>query len=237
ELRERLRGRRKGVTVPARRDLLRSQFAPPRDPAHAVDAEHLAERFGLFMIILLGEIVISVGTGALDSAHEDLAYWLSVGGGLVLAGALWWVYFTSAAEMNRRLLAASGGNPLLAHTLYAGGHLVPAFSLLVIAAGVTLSLRDHPPGVASWLVTCGLAGYLAGTRVLAAMRHRWYAGLLRIVLLAATVCLALLGRVLIQPAVVAVAAGWALGAALAVSALQPVLRRLGGDPLRHLRAR
>src|SRR5262249_18516761 len=67
-------------------------LAPPRDPRWAVDAAHLAERFGLFMIILLGELVVAVGGAALDRPADDLGYWLALVGGLVLAGALWWVY-------------------------------------------------------------------------------------------------------------------------------------------------
>jgi low temperature requirement protein LtrA len=188
------------------------------------------------MIILLGEIMISVGAAALDRPAQDLAYWLSLGGGLVLATALWWIYFNSAATINETLLKASGGNPQLANTIYAGGHLVPAFSLLVIAAGVNLSLHDDPPAGASWLVTGGLAAYLAGTRVLSVASRRWYAGLLRLLVLAATAGLALLDQVLIPPAVVAVAACWAVGAAVIVMTHhRDALDQLGEDPLAFLR--
>jgi low temperature requirement protein LtrA len=204
-----------------RAELLRAQLAPPTDGSRALDAGHLAERFGLFMIILLGELVLTVGAAALDHPTRDLGYWLSLIGGLVLAGALWWVYFDSAADINEQLLRASGGNPALAHSLYAAGHLIPAFALLVVAAGVNLSLHEHPPAAASWLTTIGLAAYLAGTRAFtASSNRRWYAVALRFVAMAATVCLALLDRVLVAPAVVAVAAGWAVGAAAIVTAFR-----------------
>jgi low temperature requirement protein LtrA len=219
-----------------RREALRAQFVPPADAAHAVDAGHLAERFGLFVIILLGEIVVSIGGAALDRPDEDLAYWLSLGGGLVLAAALWWIYFNSAADIGERLLVASGGNPALANNLYAAGHLVPAFSLLAIAAGVNLALHADPPTAAPWLVTGGLTGYIAGTRALSALRRQWYAGLARVLVLAATAGLALLQHVLTAPAVVVVTAGWAAGAAAVVTwSRRGVLRRLGDDPLAFLR--
>ncbi|MET7402074.1 low temperature requirement protein A [Dactylosporangium sp. NPDC005572] len=218
-----------------RRERLEAQITPPADRAVAVDAAHLAERFGLFMIILLGEVVISVGGAALDRGEEDLGYWLSLGGGLVLAGALWWIYFHSMASLNERLLVASGGNPSLAHTLYASGHLMPAFALLVVAAGVNLSLHDDPPKAAAWLVTAGLAAYLAGTRVLAPARRHWYGGLVRMLVLGGTACLALLANVLVTPAVVAVAAGWAVLVAVAVTLTRPALDRFGDDPLAFLR--
>ncbi|WP_214409530.1 low temperature requirement protein A [Sphaerisporangium fuscum] len=221
---------------PGRRDLLLAQLNAPRDQAHAVDAAHLAERFGLFMIILLGEIVISVGSGALERPEQDLTYWLGLGGGLLLAAALWWVYFTSAADINERLLMASGGNPALAHTLYAGGHIMPAFSLLVVAAGVGLSLRGDAPTGALWLVTGGLAGYLAGTRVLTAMRRNWYAAPARVLTLGATASLAGLGHFLVAPVVVAAAACWTAGVAVFVTVTgRDVLRLAGEDPTAFLR--
>ena len=215
---------------------LRSQFAPPSNPAQAVDAAHLSERFGLFMIILLGELVITVGTAALDRPEQDLAYWLSVVGGLVLAAALWWVYFASAADLNERMLSMSGGNPALAYSLYAAGHLTPAFALVVIAAGVNLSLHEDPPGTAAWFITAGLTIYLGGTRVFSSGARRWYTPLVRLAAIAATVDLALLERVLIAPAVVAVAAGWAVGAAVVVTVSQRgALRRLEKDPVAFFR--
>lgn len=100
------------------------------------------------MVILLGEIVISVGNAALTQPTDpttEAARWLALGGGLVLAGTLWWLYFTSSADINQRILTASGGNPALAYTIYATGHLLPAFALLAIAAGINLSLHPHHP--------------------------------------------------------------------------------------------
>jgi len=67
----------------------------------------------------------------------------------VLAAALWWIYFTSAAEIYERLLGLSGGNPTLAYSLYAAGHVPPAFALLLVAAGVNLSLLEPAPSTAA----------------------------------------------------------------------------------------
>lgn len=221
---------------PRRGERWRLFFAPPRDPNLAVDSAHLAERFGLFMILLLGELVITVGTAALERPADDLAYWLALAGGLVLAGALWWVYFTSAAEIYERMLDLSGGNPALAYSLYAGGHLVPAFALLLVAAGVNLSLHESPPQAAAWFTTAGLTMYLAGTRSFAAGSPRWYVGLARSATLAATVCLAFLDRVLPAPAVVAVIAVWAVLCAAATAVIRRrTLARLGDDPMAFLR--
>ena len=220
------RGRQRGPRR-SRADRIKALFKPPANAGIAVDAGHLAERFGLFMIILLGELVITVGGAALDRGEQDLSYWLSVLGGLVLAGALWWVYFDSAADVNERLLHMSGGNPALAYSLYAGGHLPPAFALLLIAAGVNLSLHEEPPGVAVWFVTVGLVVYFGGTRTFSPRSRKGWIWLPWLVLAAATACVALLGLVLSAPAVVAVAAGWAVAAAALVTLLRRgTVRRL-----------
>ncbi|MFJ7219066.1 low temperature requirement protein A [Amycolatopsis sp. NPDC098790] len=223
---------------PTREARWRSMWAPPRDPNLAVDSAHLAERFGLFMILLLGELVITVGTAALERPADDLAYWASLVAGLVMAGALWWLYFTSAARMYERMLDLSGGNPALAYSLYAGGHLFPAFALLLIAAGVNLSLHESPPQAAGWFTTVGLTLYLSGTRVFSAgPAGRWYGGVARVAVLAATVCLAFLGRVLPAPAVVVVVAAWAVGATVVAAGIRHrALDRFGADPVAFLRS-
>ncbi|MEV6830037.1 low temperature requirement protein A [Amycolatopsis sp. NPDC051102] len=220
---------------PTRETRLRDMLAGPRDPNLAVDSAHLAERFGLFMILLLGELVITVGTAALERPADDVAYWSATVGGLVLAGALWWVYFTSAAEISERTLGLSGGHPALAYSLYAGGHLTPAFALLLIAAGVNLSLHEAPPPAATWLITAGLGTYLAGTRVFAGGTRRWYQRWARVAAVAATVNLAFLGLLLPAPAMVVVIAAWGVAAAAVSSALRR--RRpedFGDNPLEFL---
>jgi low temperature requirement protein LtrA len=226
--------KRRAARERLREDRIAEQLRAPSDPARAVDAGHLAERFGLFMIILLGEIVITVGGSALDAVEQDRAYWLGLCGGLVLAGALWWIYFTSAADINERLLAASGGNPLLAHTLYAGGHLVPAYSLVVVAAGVSLSLHPDAPRAASWLMAGGIAAYLAGTRAFSAVRSG-YAAAVRVVVVAATVALGLLGNVVDAHFVVVVAAGWVVVGAVVVTLTRSARTRLADFSLASLR--
>ncbi|GAA4709421.1 low temperature requirement protein A [Phytohabitans rumicis] len=228
--------RRRAERGLSRADRLRAMFAPPKDAATAVDAAHLSERFGLFMIILLGELVITVGAAALDRPQQDSAYWLSMGGGLVLAGALWWVYFDTVAGVNERLLSMSGGNPALAYSLYAAGHFTPAFALLLVVAGVNLSLHEEPPGMASWFVAVGLTVYFGGARVFSSLPRRWWARPLRLAAIAATVNLGWLNQVLSAPGVVVVATVWTIGAAVAVSLLRRnMLRRLGEDPVAFFR--
>jgi low temperature requirement protein LtrA len=219
-----------------RDEALAEAFAAPARGELQVNAHHLAERFGLFMIIMLGEIVISVGSAAIVVHHPGVHYWLALLSGLILAAALWWVYFTSAVEIDEYVLRATGGNPAMAYGLYAGGHLLPAFGLLVIAAGVALALEEDPSRAAAWLITGGLAAYLAGTRAVSMVGRLRFGRFLRLVAVTATVCLALL-QVLISPAgVLMVATMWTVGVAIVVSSQRRfVLSQVVADPLHYFR--
>ena len=232
-----LGGRGRGRREPSSRATRwRELLTPPRHPNQALDSAHLSERFGLFMILLLGELVITVGGAVLERPSDDAGYWLVLAGGLVLAGALWWIYFTSAAEIYERLLGLSGGNPTLAYSLYATGHFPPAFALLLVAAGVNLSLQEPAPPTAAWFVTVGLTIYLVGTRAFSPGPTKWYVSLTRIALLAATVCLAFIDRVLPAPEVVAVVAAWAVVvAAVAGPVRHRALGLIGDSPAEFLR--
>ena len=146
-----------------RRAATATRRAGARRPGEALDPHHFAERFGLFLIILLGEVVVEAGrprstatsrAGRLGGARRAM----------VLAGALWWLYFDSAAELNLKVLELSGGSPTMARAIFAVGHMLPAFALLITAAGVGLLLEEDPPAIAYWLACVGIGIYLAGTR-------------------------------------------------------------------------
>jgi low temperature requirement protein LtrA len=216
----------------SRADTMAEALRRPIDPDRRLDAPHLAERFGLFMIILLGEIVISVGSAALGIPEQGWSFWVGLLSGLVLAAALWWIYFDSAAYINEYVLRASNGNPTVAYGIYAAGHLSPAFALLAIAAGVNLSLHDQPPTAAAWLVSGGLAAYLVGSRAFLSVGRQRFGRLIQVLTLAATVNLAQLHRLLPATAVIAILALWAVGAATIVSARRGgLLARIAANPL------
>ncbi|MGE5830028.1 MAG: hypothetical protein ACM30G_16955, partial [Micromonosporaceae bacterium] len=113
-----------------------------------------------------------------------------------------------------------------AYGIYAAGYLPPTFALLLIAAGGGLALQESPPAAAVWLVTIGLATYLAGIRGFD-LRGRNRRHLLQLLVIAATVSIALLNLLLVGPVVVAAAAAWAVGVAATMSRNRPdVLRRV-----------
>ena len=97
------------------------------DPNERLDPHHFAERFGLFLIILLGEVVISTASAEVG----DAASWGVLAAAMVLAAALWWLYFDAAAAINLKVLELSGGSPTMARAIFAAGHMLPAFSLIL----------------------------------------------------------------------------------------------------------
>jgi low temperature requirement protein LtrA len=137
----------------------------PTDPAEALDPHHFAERFGLFIIILLGEVVVSAGQTAIDGHVATFDGWAALVAAMIFAAALWWLYFDAAAEINLKVLEMSGGSPVIARAIFATGHMLPAFALLLMAAGVGLLLEPEQPRIAYALVSVGLGIYLLGTRV------------------------------------------------------------------------
>lgn len=185
----------------------------PTDPDEALDSHHFAERFGLFLIILLGEIVISAGDAAIEGETAPVGSWAALVAAMLMAAALWWLYFDSAAEMNLRVLDLSGGSQAMARGIFAAGHMLPAFSLIAIAAGLGLLLEGEPPALAYWLPCLGLGVYLIGTRVFFGARSR--AGRVwRVVLLIVTFMLGRLHETLSPHAYVYLLAAWSLGCAV-----------------------
>lgn len=194
----------------------------PRDPAEALDPGHFAERFGLFMIILLGEVVAQAGESAAALQTQTASSWASLVASVALAGALWWIYFDAAADLDLRVLELSGGSPTMARTIFATGHMVPAFALLLISGGVGLLAHADPPRIAYVLTTVGTGMYLASTQTLVRASSR-LAQLARVLATAGAFALGPLHNVLGPLSFLWLVAAWTAGtAALAsVTALRP----------------
>ena len=132
--------------------------------------DSLVERFGLFTIIVLGEVVVGVvdGIAAADGGWRALTTGILA---LTIGFALWWTYF----DFVGRRLPRPGSLPLLAWML---GHL--PVTLAIGASGAAMvSLIEHAddahtPTVISWLlagsVSLGLLSLVAVIDALADFR-------------------------------------------------------------------
>ena len=135
--------------------------------------------------------------------------WTALVAAMVLAGALWWLYFDSVADVNLRVLELSGGSPTMARAIFAVGHMLPAFALLITASGVGLLLEDDPPRIAYGFACTGVALYMLGTRVIRMGSGRVPAPV-RVLLVVATFALARLFHGLSGSAYLWLLTGWVL---------------------------
>ncbi|MFJ3926060.1 low temperature requirement protein A [Streptomyces sp. NPDC090022] len=98
---------------------------------------HIAERYGLFTIIVLGE-TIAASTVAVQSAldeHEALDLLLPIAaGGLLLVFAAWWIYF--AVPVHDRLRGNREAIP------WGYGHYVIFASAAAIGAGIEVAVEQ-----------------------------------------------------------------------------------------------
>ncbi|MFJ6697310.1 low temperature requirement protein A [Streptomyces sp. NPDC091272] len=98
---------------------------------------HVAERYGLFTIIVLGES-ITAATVAVQEAldeHDELGELLSLaGGGLLIVFAAWWIYFSSPAQDRLTSMRRA--------VQWGYGHLFILGSAAAIGAGIEVAVEQ-----------------------------------------------------------------------------------------------
>ncbi|MCX4430633.1 low temperature requirement protein A [Streptomyces mirabilis] len=129
----------------------------------------LTERFGLFIIIVLGETV----TGVVDGlAHEPTnALTLAVGLVAVVIGfGAWWTYFDFAGHRRPRPTRASTVQWMLVH--------MPLTAAVAAMGAAMVGLVEHAhdsrtPAATAWVLCGGAAVVLCATMVLATSLRVW----------------------------------------------------------------
>jgi low temperature requirement protein LtrA len=118
-------------------------LAVRRSPDRVFHPGHVAERYGLFTIIVLGETILAVSVGlrdALDGEGGPGSAPVVVAAALVIAFGLWWTYFDSLGRdaLTRHRRAAF---------LWGYGHYAVFAAVAAIGAGVQAQLHlvhdDH----------------------------------------------------------------------------------------------
>lgn len=136
-----------------------------RHHAHSlpIDRPHLVERMGLLAIIILGESVIAM-VASLDHSGWDLLDLSSAATGLLLIGAIWWIYFDSFPTLERAKRLSSAN--ILIFT-----HLILCMGLLILANMIRHTiLGDLDQATFALLAVTGLCCFYAGKQV-----PYWYA--------------------------------------------------------------
>ncbi len=152
---------------------------------------HIAERFSLFTLILLGESLLAAANSVIGARNSDAGADGLAGlaiAGIVVAAALWWVYFSR--EQGDRLTGSRRG--------FAFGyeHFVIFAAIGAVSAGIEVELdlltgeTEHlSPATASLAFTIPVALYLA-TAWAVLLRGRISRGASALVLLCAAAVLA-----------------------------------------------
>jgi low temperature requirement protein LtrA len=102
---------------------------------------HFAERHGLIVIIALGESVVAIGVGA--KASIDAGVVLASVLGVIVAAALWWVYFDVTSIVAARHLAeAPEGHEQngIARDSYSYLHFPMIAGIALLAVGLKITL-------------------------------------------------------------------------------------------------
>ena len=192
---------------------------------------HWAERYGLVVILALGESVVAIGVGV---AREPIDGAITLGTVLavILSILLWWAYFARISragehELQRRTDAA---RVVLARDAYTYAHFVIVAGIILAALGVEDAMAHiteaEPFGAfGAAALGSGLAVYLGGTALFArmvAMPWPWTRVATAAVLAAAIPLLAVLTPMAALAVVVAV-----IAISLAMDGVIP--RRIAGE--------
>lgn len=190
-----------------------------------VAVAHFAERYGLFVIICLGESIVAIGLAA-NGHPVDAGLLAAVGFGLLATIGLWRTYFGPlAVNAEQRLRETDGDVVLAAADGYSYLHLLIVAGIVVFAAGVRVAVDDPIAPLADSVRLClcgGIALYLLGH---AAFRLRMVAEINRSELIAAAA------------AMVVYLGGGSLKAWLSVALLAAILVALGALELRPIHGR
>jgi low temperature requirement protein LtrA len=163
-----------------------------------LEPAHFAERHGLIVIIALGESIVAIGVGA-EGLDVDTGVVVAAVLGIVVAGALWWLYFDVVALVaERRLSHADPGREQneIARDSFSYLHFPMVAGIVLLALGLKKTL-EH---VEDPLKLVPAAALLGGTAIylLAHVAFRWrnvhrfnYARLVAAIMLVALVPVAL----------------------------------------------
>jgi low temperature requirement protein LtrA len=143
--------------------------ASPAQAAALIVTDTLTERFGAFIIIVLGETLTGVVAGL--SGQPVSALTLAVGLVAVVVGfGAWWTYFDFAGGRRPRPERAASMQWVLGH--------LPLTAAIAVMGASMVSLTGHAhdgrtPAATAWLLCGGTAIVLGATMLLAATLPAW----------------------------------------------------------------
>lgn len=107
------------------------------------EPSHMPERFGLFLLIALGESIVATGLPAAAAPDLTAAKVGAVTAAFVLACALWWVYFHFGASAMQHALKTAEVQTDVVRQVLSYGHLAFIAAVIALAGGLT-EVVAHP---------------------------------------------------------------------------------------------
>jgi low temperature requirement protein LtrA len=118
-----------------------------------VSPAHFVERHGLVVIVALGESIVVIGAGA-AGLELDVALVLVALLSLALSAALWWIYFSDEAAVERAMHeAAPERRPELALVGFGYWHYGLLLGVIALAAGRETGGGDRYEPLDSWIAS------------------------------------------------------------------------------------
>ncbi|WP_035848943.1 low temperature requirement protein A [Kitasatospora azatica] len=96
---------------------------------------HLPERFGLLMLVAVGESIVATGAPVAAERTLSAAELVAVAAAFTISCALWWVYFVHANDAMRYAVTVTGSRRDLIRRLFSYAHLVLIAAVLAVAVG------------------------------------------------------------------------------------------------------
>ncbi|MFL6144265.1 MAG: low temperature requirement protein A [Labedaea sp.] len=138
--------------VAAAIDLAMPSLLRGRLSAMQFDAGHLTERFGLFVLIAIGESIVAAGAPvASATVVVDVATLVAVTAAFLLCCGLWWVYFHFANDAMRHALATARIQLTITRHVLSYAHVVFIAAVVAIAVGMEETVA-HPEHHLDWAV-------------------------------------------------------------------------------------
>lgn len=110
-----------------------------------LSGEHLAERCALFVIICLGETILTTGRTATEYMNSGLTF-IVFCSAFVSTVAMWWIYFHHGQEEASRKAENAEEKAKIAHNLFNYGHLPIVAGIILTAVGEDFSLSHAREG-------------------------------------------------------------------------------------------
>ncbi|WP_142780919.1 low temperature requirement protein A [Agrobacterium sp. T29] len=129
---------------PACRYVVPGVASSDEDRLH-LSGEHLAERCALFVIICLGETILTTGRTATEYMNSGLTF-IVFCSAFVSTVAMWWIYFHHGQEEASRKAENAEEKAKIAHNLFNYGHLPIVAGIILTAVGEDFSLSHARDG-------------------------------------------------------------------------------------------